>query len=40
MDKKLAERFLDKLERDEKDQLKEVIRQQIPEEKKKTKKDW
>ncbi len=40
MDKELAERFLDKLERDEKDLLKEVVRQQIPAKKKKVKKDW
>ncbi|MDP8207896.1 MAG: VWA domain-containing protein [Candidatus Electryonea clarkiae] len=40
MDKELAERFLDKLERDEKELLKEVIRQQIPAERKKAKKDW
>lgn len=40
MDKKMAERFLDKLQQDEKELLKQVVQQQIPEEKKKPKKDW
>ncbi len=40
MDRKLAERFLDKLQQDEKELLKQVVQQQIPREKKKVKKDW
>ncbi len=40
MPPEMAQRFLDKLQQDEKELLQELVRQQVPVEKQKTKKDW